>query len=110
MVWAPARASWRRGVPAGLSLPDGRPASSVRLVPDERSPGPARALGHPDAARRAGFGGGGGRAPSARARPVIQDLAGVPDVCALTLWGDIVVGGRRWGGFPPMGPTLMLLA
>jgi hypothetical protein len=44
-------------------------------------------------------------------RAIVVALAGVPIVCAPTLWGDLVVGGAPWGsGFPPMGPTLLLLA
>jgi hypothetical protein len=48
--------------------------------------------------------------PTRVRRAIVVALAGVPVVCALTLWGDMVVGGVPWGsGFPPMGPTLLLL-
>jgi hypothetical protein len=50
----------------------------------------------------------GGGGPGWRAVGIA--LAGVPVVCMLTVWGDLVVGGAPWGsGFPPMGPTLLLL-
>jgi hypothetical protein len=49
-------------------------------------------------------------APTRVRRAIVVALASVPVVCALTLWGDLVVGGAPWcSGFPPLGPTLLLL-